>query len=98
MKDELIEAFRLACQGFSPDRVVADPDINRAFLDECNRRGLGSDIAKLNQALLNSRKRGALRGLRSRRTILQNQAEYRFAAEIAARFLERKSEGSLDQI
>ena len=92
MKDEIVEAFRHASQGFSPDRVVADPDLNRVLFDECNRLGLGSDAAKLNQSLLNLRKRGALRGIRSRRTILQNQADYRFAAEIAARFLERKNE------
>ena len=48
--------------------------------------------------MLNLRKRGALRGLGSRRTILKDQSEYRFAAEIAARFLERKHEITLDQI
>ena len=32
------------------------------------------------------------------RTILKDQPDYRFAAEIAARFLERKNEISLDQI
>jgi len=98
MKDEVVEAFHRASQGFSPDRVVADPDLNAVFLDECNRLGLGPDAAKLNETLLNLRKSGALRGIRSRRTILQHQADYRFAAEIAARFLERKHECSLDQI
>ena len=62
------------------------------------RLGLGSDAAKLNQSLLNLRKRGALRGLASRRTILKDQSDYRFAAEIAARFLERENEITLDQI
>ena len=98
MKDEIVQAFHLASQGFSPDRVVADPDLNRAYLSECNRLGLGSDAAKLNQSLLNLRKRGALRGLASRRTILKDQSDYRFAAEIAARFLERENEITLDHI
>jgi hypothetical protein len=98
MKDEIVEAFHHARQGYSPDRVVADPDLNRDFLDECKRRGLGSDASKLNQSLLNLRKGGALRGLRSRRTVLKEQSDYRFAAEMAARFLERKNEISLDQI
>ena len=98
MKDEIVEAFHHASQGFSPDRVVADPDLNRVYLSECNRLGLGSDAATLNRSLLNLRKRGALRGVSSRRTILKDQPDYRFAAEIAARFLERENEITLDQI
>jgi len=98
MKDRLVEAFEHARQGFSTDRVVADPALNRVFLDECNRLGLDSSAARLNQSLLNLRKRGELRGLRSRRTILKDRSDYQFAAEIAARFLERKHEISLDQI
>jgi hypothetical protein len=98
MKDEIVDAFHSAGQGFSPDRVIADPDLNRVYLVECDRRGLGWDAAKLNRSLLNLRKRGALRGVRSLRTVLKDQPDYRFAAEIAARFLERKYEISLDQI
>jgi hypothetical protein len=30
MKDEIVKAFHHASQGFSPYRVVADPDLNRA--------------------------------------------------------------------
>src|SRR5882724_5329029 len=98
MKEKVIEAFHRASQGFSPDRVVADPDLNRAYLTECERLELGSDAAKLNRSLLNLRKRGGLRGVDSQRTILKDQSEYRFAAEIAVRFLERKNEVTLDQI
>jgi hypothetical protein len=98
MKEEIDQAFRHASQGFSPDRVVADPDLNRAYLDECIRLGLDLDAANLNRCLLNLRKRGALRGLASRRTTLRDQPEYRFAAEIAARFLERENDITLDQI
>jgi predicted GIY-YIG superfamily endonuclease len=98
MRDEIVKAFHLASQGFSPDRVVADPDLNCIYLSECGRLGLGSDAATLNRLLLNLRKRGALRGVASRRTILKDQSDFRFAAEIAARFLERKYKITLDQI
>jgi hypothetical protein len=98
MKDEIVKAFHHASQGFAPDRVVADPDLNRAYLSECDRLGLGSDAATLNRSLLNLRKRGALRGLSSRRTKLKVQPDdYRFAAEIAARFLERVFVDSITQ-
>jgi site-specific DNA-methyltransferase (adenine-specific) len=98
MKESVVRAFQRTSQGFSPDRVVADPELNRVFLDECQRLGLNYDPATINRSLLNSRKCGALRGVRSRRTVLENQADFRFAAEIAARFLERKHETSLDQV
>lgn len=97
MKDKVIEAFLRASRGFSPDRVVADPDLNREYLIECERLGLGSDVAKLNRSLLNLRKRGQLRGISSQRTVLRDKPDIRFAAEIAVRFLERSSEVTLDQ-
>jgi predicted GIY-YIG superfamily endonuclease len=98
MKDEIVQAFHHASQGLSPDRVVADPALNCAYLSECDRLGLGSDAATLNRSLLNLRKRGGLRGVSSRRTTLKDQPDYRFAAEIAVRFLERANEITLDQI
>jgi hypothetical protein len=75
MKDEIVKAFHHASQGFSPDRVIADPDLNRAYLSECNRLGLGSDAARLNRSLLNLRKRGALRGISSRRVLVHREME-----------------------
>ena len=47
--------------------------------------------------LLNLRKKGSLSHLKSRRTVFDD-SEYRFAAEIALRYLERKLQSTLDQI
>lgn len=98
MKPKLQAAFAAACGGFSPDRVVADPDLNRAFLAECTRLGLAGTAATLNRSLLNLRKQGGLRGLKSKRSALANADQYRFAAEMAARFIERRDGVSLDEI
>jgi hypothetical protein len=98
MKSELRAAFERASFGYSPDRVVADPDLNRAFLDECRRLGLASSPATINQALLNLRKQGGLRGLKSKRSSFLDEDQYRFAAEIAVRFMERRDGLSLDAI
>lgn len=99
MSDVLIEAFDEASDGYSPDRVVADPKLNELYIAECRSRGLDAPIGQLNRSLLNLRKTGGLAGRpRSKRTHFKNQDEYRFAVEIAVRFLERRDQISLDAI
>ena len=99
MTDLLVQAFDAVSDGFSTDRVVADPEYNQRFMAECRCHGLQDSVADLNRTLLNLRKSGALAGrARSKRTHISDTDEYRFAAEIAVRFLERRDEISLDQI
>ena len=98
MKSKLIAAFDATCQGFSPDRVVADPDLNANFVAEALRLGLTDAAANLNRNLLNLRKRGLLPGRKSKRTSFHDEENYRFAAEMAVRFLERRDGISLDSI
>ena len=84
MNSLLIEAFSEAADGWSADRVIADPELNRRFIDACRRRALDDPPVQLNLTLLNTRKRGVLpRG--ARRTVMRNQDAYAFAAEIAVR-------------
>jgi len=98
MRETLREAF-LAIRGErSPDVVVADPELNEQFLHECQVRGLAYPAGQLNLALLNLRKSSELQGIKSKRTIVKNQEDFRFASEIAVRFLERRDQVSLDQI
>ncbi|HEV3079695.1 MAG TPA: GIY-YIG nuclease family protein [Gemmataceae bacterium] len=99
MNRPLIEAF-LAIPGTpSPDAVVADPELNRLFLQNCSSLGLSESPESLNRSLLNARKCGDLEGLRkSEKRIVRNQEEFRFASEIAVRFLERRDSVTLDQI
>jgi site-specific DNA-methyltransferase (adenine-specific) len=99
MKTAIIEALDAASDGYSSDRVVADPELNRRFISECRLRGLEDSAEDLNRALLNLRKAGGLTGRpRAKRTHFHNEDEYRFASEIAARFLERRDGISLDSI
>jgi site-specific DNA-methyltransferase (adenine-specific) len=92
------EAF-LAMRGdLSPDAVVADPYLNERFLQECKTRKLLESAVKLNVTLLNLRRASDLKGLKSRRVVVPNQEDFRFASEVAARFLERRDKISLDQI
>lgn len=98
MKPRIIAALDIAGEGFSPDRVVADPELNAAFLAACQANGCVGTPATLNRALLNLRKAGHLRGRKSKVTTFENEDEYRFATEMAARFLERREGTSLDSI
>ena len=85
--------------GFSPDRIVADPELNARFVAACRERGLQDSVERLNAALLNLRKSGALQGIKvSKRTSFANEEEYRFAAEVAVRYLETRYAVTLDQI
>jgi site-specific DNA-methyltransferase (adenine-specific) len=98
MREIVRDAFLAVRCERSPDAVVADPDLNEPFLLECRTRGLSDLPAVLNQCLLNMRKGNDLKGLKSKRVPLRDQENYRFASEIAARFLERRDQISLDQI
>ena len=97
-KSAICTAYLQTRQGFSVDRVVADPDINAEFLDRCRFLGLEISRSKINLTLLNLRKSGYLRGIKSKRTSFKDEDEYRFASEIAIRFLERRDGVSLDAV
>lgn len=98
MKDRITAAFENSRQGFSVDRVVADPTLNAAFLAECHGQGLEASPATLNRALMNLRKAGGLRRIRSVRSSFPAEDQYRFAVEMTVRFMERRDGVSLDDI
>jgi site-specific DNA-methyltransferase (adenine-specific) len=98
VKAKIIAAFESARNGDSVDRVVADPELNALFITECRRQGVEAAEATLNRALLNLRKAGHLRGIKSRSTSLGDDDAYRFAAEMAARHMERRDGVTLDDI
>lgn len=99
MKKLIKQAFVAASGGWSPDRVVADPNLNAQFIAECRRLGLNQEAKLLNRQLLNARKAKLLQGLpRPRRTVLTRTEGIQFAAEVAARFLEHQLQVTLDDI
>jgi site-specific DNA-methyltransferase (adenine-specific) len=98
MREVIREAFLAVRGDRSPDVVIADPDLNAQFLRECRSRGLSESPAILNLTLLSLRKSSDLQGIKSKRIVVRNQEDFRFASEIAVRFLEQKDQVSLDQI
>ncbi|MCH7597014.1 MAG: GIY-YIG nuclease family protein [Planctomycetes bacterium] len=96
---ELDDSFEAARAGYSADRVVADPVLNRSYIAECRSRGLTASAEMLNRSLLNARKTGATSwGKTKHHTSFRDESEYAFASEIAIRFLERRDGITLDQV
>jgi predicted GIY-YIG superfamily endonuclease len=98
MSKDLIAAFEEISDGYSPDRVIADPDLNSAFAAACEERGLTEPVRILNRQLMNLRKTGELRGPRRKRSKVEGAEECSFAAEVAIRHLERREKLTLDSI
>ncbi len=98
MKPDLVAAFRAVSSGYSADRIVADPELNTAFIDRCRSLGLAEPAPELNRGLLNMRKQGILKGPRALLTSFPDESSYRFAAEMAIRFLERRDKVTLDDV
>lgn len=97
----IAEAFIASHQGYSADRVIADPALNEPFLENCERLSIPGGPADWNRLLLNLRKRGGFEAIdTSRRTRIPfDQVEaYVFASEIAWRILKDADGSSLDGI
>ena len=91
------QVFERVHEGFSADRMIADPELNSAFLRECDVLRLEFPAKHLNRALMNLRKSGTLDVETTHRTSFDDE-DYRFASEIAIRLLERRDGTTLDEI
>ncbi|HUU97629.1 MAG TPA: site-specific DNA-methyltransferase [Phycisphaerae bacterium] len=97
----IAEAFIASHQGYSADRVVADPALNERFWENCERLSIPGAPADWNRLLFNLRKRGGLKAVdTSRRTRIPSReiTEYMYASEIAWRLLNDRTGDSLDDI
>lgn len=97
----MIEAFGRINQGFSPDRIVADPEMNAHFIESCRSQGVPGSPSLLNQLLFRLRKSGKLADIPT-----SSRTEYKwsdidpflFASEIAWRQMIDLGAPSLDAI
>jgi site-specific DNA-methyltransferase (adenine-specific) len=97
----LLEAFRSTYEGYSVDRLVADPAMNGRFVAACRDLGLPGDARSWNRALFGMRKAGAFAEIP---TTLRTEFDwescdpYLFASEIAWGRLVDQGCDSLDTI
>ena len=95
----ILQAFGEVREGYSADRVVADPNLNRKYLRRCRELGLTGTDYELNWALLNARKSGQMSLLpKTKRYTVTETDEFEYASELAVRHLQLIKNVSLDQI
>jgi site-specific DNA-methyltransferase (adenine-specific) len=96
----ILEAFFAARDGFSPDRVIADPELNERFQQMCRRLGLPGQPGEWNRHLMNLRKAKGLAGLPRARPTQITRAEFDqcgYACEIALQRLKEQGR-TLDRV
>lgn len=99
----IMQAFVEVRMGYSPDRIIADPELDREFLRRCRELGLSGTDYDLNWQLMNARKANSLSNLSElvetkRFTLGKKVDEFEYASELAIRFLQEARCVSLDQI
>lgn len=97
----LMEAFRQSSDGYSADRLVADPELNRQFVDRCREAGLPGDPRNWNHSLFALRKTGRLTDVpTTKRTQVSWEEcdDFLFASEIALRNMFERGYESLDEV
>ena len=95
----IIQAFGEVRSGYSVDRVIADPELNRKFLRRCRELGVSGTDYDINWSLMSARKKGELSDLpRTKRHTEREIDEFEYASELAVRFLEEQKGASLDRV
>lgn len=98
----VLAAFELTHDGYSVDRLVADPEVNANFQEACRRLGVLGGAPTWNRLLFRLRTAGKLSHLPTNRTTditWQSCDPYLFGSEIALQqMLDRDDVGSLEQI
>jgi hypothetical protein len=95
----IIQAFGEVRSGYSVDRVIADPELNRKFLRRCRELGVSGTDYDINWSLMSARKKGELSDLpRTKRYTEREIDEFEYASELAVRYLEEQRGASLDRV
>ncbi len=99
-KEIIRKAFLEIRNGYSVDRVIADPTLGRNFLRRCGLLGLELPDYEINKILMGMRKANMLTGLDSQRFSIKKEVSESidYASEIAWRYLNITKGVSLDKI
>jgi len=91
------EAFKKTHDGYSPDEVIIQDELNRYFIEACREQLPSTSEFILNWSLQKLRKQGKLGHVTTKR-IKNDHSDYAHASEIAARLMYDKYKLSVDRI
>ena len=95
----IIQAFGEVREGYSTDRVIADPVLDRRLLYRCRELGVPGKDYEINWMLMNARKQGLLSYLpKTKKYTIDEIDEFEYACELVVNFLQEKKNVSLDRI
>jgi len=87
----LAQAYLEVRDGYSIDRVVADPDLDRRFLRRCRELGITGTDFDLNWKLFNGRKNKYFSDLpKTKNYTPSRKDEFEFSSEIAIRYVQEQ--------
>jgi site-specific DNA-methyltransferase (adenine-specific) len=85
------QAYLETREGYSTDRVIADPDMNRRFLHRCRELGLAGTDYELNWRLMRARKNRYLANMpKTRKYTPRRVDDFEFSSEIAFRYVQQQ--------
>ena len=88
---KIAQAYLEVRRGYSTDRVVADPEMDRAFLNRCREFGLTGTDFELNWKLFNGRKASQFKDLpKTKIYTVSKKDEFEFSSEIAVRYVQKQ--------
>lgn len=96
--DVVVAAFAATHEGFSSDEVLLQDKLNQAFVAECKKQLPAATEKELNWKLLNLRKAGKLKHIKTTRRVKSDTSQVTFVAEIAARNVQDKHKVSTDTV
>lgn len=97
---KIVKAFARVHRGYSADRLLADPDLDKAFIDACRDLGINEPPAAVNRRLLRIRKATDLPN-RLPRTSVEDPRDLRpflITAELAFAQIGYRYEASYDDL
>ena len=85
----VIESYKFAGDGFPSDYILCDKNLNKQFVKECLKRGIGGNAIVWNRLLLGLRKQGKLPRSTRRPPIVTAEElnQYGYASEVAWRLV-----------
>ena len=85
----VVESYQTAGEGFPADYLLCDKDLNKRFIRECLKRGIGGSAIVWNRLLLKLRKSGRLPRSTTRppRISAEELNRYGYASEVAWRLV-----------